>query len=116
VLAAVIILVIAYSALFSPDKARHPVPSTYTLITGEPSSSTGLSRGFSSIVRFRFSEAQEFNPHSISIFMFFLIQLCMRILINVFYSPLNKVIGMKLTVGIDSILSFILMLILMPVV
>jgi hypothetical protein len=81
VLASCIILIFIYSAVFSPDRSRHPIPSVHTLITGEPTASTGLSRGFSAIMRFRFDEARNYNIYSIRIFLFFLIQFFVRIVI-----------------------------------
>jgi len=69
----------AYAAIFSPSLGRYPILSSQQLLTGESTLSTGLSRGFSSIARFRFEEARKFNPYSIRIFSFFLLQLLMRI-------------------------------------
>jgi hypothetical protein len=57
----------------------HPIPSGSELLTGNDSISTGLSRSFSSIVRFDFTEAREYNPYGIRIFLFFLVQFFMRI-------------------------------------
>lgn len=78
-LAGFILLIFLYSAIFSPEKNNYPIHSSYKIITGNDSMSTGLSRGFSSIIRFRFEEALRYNPFSIRIFMFFLIQLLLRI-------------------------------------
>lgn len=44
--------------------------------------SRGLTRAFSQILRFNFSEAIAYNPYSIKIFLFFLIQLATRFVIN----------------------------------
>jgi hypothetical protein len=44
--------------------------------------SRGLTRAFSQIMRFNFHEAICFNPYSVKIFLFFLIQLIVRLLIN----------------------------------
>jgi hypothetical protein len=78
-LAGCIFLIFIYSAIFSPQRARHPIPSSHTLITGEPTKSTGLSRAFSAIVRLKFSEARAYNVYGIRIFLFFLIQFFIRI-------------------------------------
>ena len=45
-----ILLLFFYSALYSPA-GGHPVPSLYTLLSGKPSPTAGLSRSFSAIVR-----------------------------------------------------------------
>lgn len=44
--------------------------------------SRGLTRAFSQILRFNFSSAISYNPYSIKIFLFFLIQLIARLFIN----------------------------------
>lgn len=45
--------------------------------------SRGLTRAFSQILRFNFQEAIAFNPYCLKIFLFFLIQLFLRIFINI---------------------------------
>jgi len=75
----VLILILAYSALFSPEKKNHPIPSGSRYISGKPVPSTGLSRSFSAIVRFRFDDARRYNPHGIRLFLFFFMQVFMRI-------------------------------------
>ncbi len=44
--------------------------------------SRGLTRAFAQILRFNFDEAILYNPYSIKVFSFFLIQLIVRFLIN----------------------------------
>lgn len=44
--------------------------------------SRGLTRAFSQILRFNLDEAIRFNPYSLKIFSFFLMQLILRFLIN----------------------------------
>lgn len=44
--------------------------------------SRGLTRAFAQILRFNFSEAIAYNPYSIKIFLFFLIQLVTRFFIS----------------------------------
>ena len=79
ILAGIILCIFLYSALFSPEGGKHPVPSFYTQLTGEVSPSTGLSRSFSAIVRGDFDLANNFNPIGLQIFLFFAIQFCFRI-------------------------------------
>ena len=79
ILAGIILCIFIYSALFSPEGGKHPVPSFYTQLTGYESPSTGLSRSFSAIVRGDFDLANNFNPIGLQIFLFFAIQFCFRI-------------------------------------
>ncbi|MFA8434109.1 MAG: DUF2752 domain-containing protein [Marinifilaceae bacterium] len=79
VLAGIILGIFLYSGLFSYEFPQHPIPSQFTKITGYPSSSTGLSRSFSAIVRGEFNEAHQLNPYGLDIFLFFLLQLIFRI-------------------------------------
>jgi hypothetical protein len=75
----VLILILAYSALFSPERNNHPIPSGSRFFSSATVPSTGLSRSFSAIMRFRFHDAHRFNPHGIRLFLFFFMQLFMRI-------------------------------------
>jgi len=77
VFAGIIIAVFVYSFLFGPER-QHPIPSGSVIFHGD-SPSTGLSRSFSAIVRFEFAEAKAWNPYGIRIFLFFFIQLLMRV-------------------------------------
>jgi hypothetical protein len=79
VFAGIILSVILYSLAFSPDTTRHPVPSGSQWLSGEATVSMGLSRSFSSIVRFDYESARRHNPFGIRIFAFFLVQLLMRL-------------------------------------
>jgi hypothetical protein len=75
----VLILILAYSAVFSPEKKNYPVPSGSRFFTNARVSSTGLSRSFSAIMRFRFQDARRYNQNGIRLFLFFFIQIFMRI-------------------------------------
>jgi len=79
VFAGIIISVILYSLVFSAAGASHPIPSGSQWVAGEASLSTGLSRSFSSVVRFDFESARRQNPYGIRIFAFFLLQLLLRL-------------------------------------
>jgi hypothetical protein len=76
----IIVGVLLYSAIISPDDGHYPLSSNYKTITGEDTLSTGLSRSFSCIVRLRFEEARLYNEFSFRIFTFFIIQLLMRLI------------------------------------
>jgi hypothetical protein len=102
ILAGIIALVFIYSGLFSPDKARHPIPSNAQILSGENPYSKGLSRAFSSIIRLEFKQAREYNKDSIRIFSFFLLQFFMRLSLIPLYKRFNKAKAIILT---DIILS-----------
>ena len=84
-LALIIAGVLVYSLVFSPDKGDYPVACVHELLTGEPCVSCGLSHSFSLILRGRFEEALDWNPHGIRLFLFFSGQLLMRILFSFLY-------------------------------
>ena len=79
ILAGVILLIMGYSLFYSPDENRYPVPCVHEKLTGEPCPSCGLSHAFSLIVRGRISEAMEWNSYSMRVFIFFAVQMLMRI-------------------------------------
>jgi hypothetical protein len=85
----IIVPIILYSLVFSADGLKHPVPSGTVLMRDKDTLSTGLSRSFSEIVRLNFKQARLYNPYGIRIFLFFMIQLLLRItaLIIIFYFP-----------------------------
>jgi hypothetical protein len=75
----ILLSVLLYSILYSPERQQRPVPSGIQLFFGKTSPSTGLSHSFSALVRFEFQLAKEYNPYGLRIFLFFIIQLGMRI-------------------------------------
>jgi hypothetical protein len=83
--AGVILLIIAYSGIFSPDTNNYPVVCIHEKLTGEPCFSCGLSHSFSLIVRGRIEEAYKWNIYGMQVFLFFLSQLIMRIAFSIFY-------------------------------
>lgn len=85
VLTGVILLVMIYSIVFSPDKDDYPVTCIHEKLTGEPCVSCGLSHSFSLILRGRFNEAYEWNVYGMRVFLFFALQLLMRIAFSLFY-------------------------------
>ena len=109
VLAALIILIFAYSAFFKPGDEQYPVKCIHEQVTGQSCPSCGLSRSFSSIMRGDLKAAEEYNDYGMRVFLFFLFHLVMR-LSNIVYL-LRKPINIKNLVLIDSaiaIISFIL--------
>lgn len=84
-LASVILLVIAYSGIFSPEENNYPVTCLHEKLTGEPCVSCGLSHSFSLIVRGRINEAYQWNLYGMRVFLFFASQLILRVAFSVFY-------------------------------
>ena len=83
--AGVIMLIFAYSGIFSPEKNNYPVSCIHEQLTGQPCVSCGLSHSFSLIVRGRFTEAYQWNIYGMRIFLFFASQLILRIAFSIFY-------------------------------
>ena len=83
--AGVILLIIAYSGIFSPVKDNYPVVCIHQKLTGQPCFSCGLSHSFSLIVRGRISEAYQWNIYGMRVFLFFASQLILRIVFSIFY-------------------------------
>jgi len=83
--AGVILLVMAYSGFFSPEKDNYPVICLHEKLTGEPCISCGLSHSFSLIVRGRIDEAYTWNHYGMRIFLFFAAQLVIRVVFSIFY-------------------------------
>jgi hypothetical protein len=77
--AGVILLLIAYSGIFSPDKSNFPIACIHEKLTGEPCLSCGLSHSFSLIVRGRLAEAYQWNIYGMRVFIFFVSQLILRL-------------------------------------
>jgi hypothetical protein len=83
--AGVIMLIFAYSGIFSPEKDNYPVTCLHEQLTGEPCISCGLSHSFSLIIRGRIAEAYQWNMYGMRVFLFFASQLIMRIRFSFLY-------------------------------
>jgi len=83
--AGVIVLIIAYSGIFSPVKDNYPVTCIHEKLTGQQCVSCGLSHSFSLIVRGEIAEAYKWNQNGMRVFLFFVSQLFLRIVFSVFY-------------------------------
>ncbi len=79
VFAGIIVMILAYSAIFSAEKDNYPVPCIHEKITGEECPSCGISHSFSLIMRGRIGEAYDWNTNGMRVFLFFFSQLLMRI-------------------------------------
>jgi hypothetical protein len=85
VFAGVILLIIAYAGIFSPDKNNYPVICIHEKVTGLPCFSCGLSHGFSLILRGRLSEAYIWNAYAVRVFLFFISEFIIRIIFSIYY-------------------------------
>jgi hypothetical protein len=85
ILTGVILLILAYSGFFSPEKDNYPVVCIHEKLTGEPCVSCGLSHSFSLILRGKISEAYKWNIYGLRVFIFFAAQLVMRVVFSIFY-------------------------------
>jgi hypothetical protein len=74
-----------YSAFFSPDTGNYPIVCVHEKLTGEPCPSCGMSHSFSLILQGRVDEAIEWNQFSVRVFLFFFLQLFLRLLFSVRY-------------------------------
>ena len=83
--AGVILLILAYSGFFSPEKNDYPIICMHEKLTGEPCVSCGLSHSFSLIVRGRIDEAYQWNRYAMRVFLFFVSQLILRVVFSIFY-------------------------------
>lgn len=101
---AIIMAIIFYSLIFV---SNHPIPALLTDTTGIIPPSKGLSRAFSMIVRGKIDAALQLNPHSIRIFMFFALQLLIRI-VAIFLSNKTKIKESTL-IKVDIMISILLL-------
>ncbi len=85
ILAGVVLIVMAYSGIFSPDRNNYPVVCMHEKILGIKCFSCGLSHSFSLIVRGRIAEAYRWNIYGMQVFLFFLLQLIMRVVFSLIY-------------------------------
>lgn len=84
-LAGVIIIIMIYSGIFSPETNNYPVECVHEKVTGQQCVSCGLSHSFSLIIRGKIYEAYAWNSYGLRIFLFFAGQLIMRILFSKIY-------------------------------
>ena len=84
-LAGVILLIIAYSGIFSPVKDNYPVICVHEKLTGEHCASCGLSHSLSLILRGKADEAYQWNIYGMRVFLFFISQLVLRFAFSIYY-------------------------------
>ena len=85
IFAGILLMIFAYSGIFSPQKDNYPVACIHEKLTGQPCISCGLSHSFSLIVRGKFNQAYEWNVYGMRVFLFFLAQLIMRLAFSISY-------------------------------
>ena len=109
VFAGVIVLMLIYSGIFSPEKNNYPVVCIHERLTGEPCFSCGLSHSFSLIVRGKIDEAYQWNQYGMRVFLFFFAQLIFRI--DFLRLSLKRPENLKQLIIYDSIASLTIFLI-----
>ena len=107
-IAAIILGILLYSALFTPGENTHPVRCVYIEYAGTSCPTCGLSEGFSQMVRGNLAGARESNVNTIPLFSFFLLQLFMRAFAS--FALYRNMIPKKLIAAGDSSLSLVLFL------
>ncbi|MBS1233957.1 MAG: hypothetical protein H6R34_521 [Bacteroidetes bacterium] len=75
----VLLGILSYSALFSAARNNYPIPSSIETLKKGKEISWGLSRSFSELMRGRIDSARMYNEHGPRIFLFFLVQVFMRL-------------------------------------
>jgi len=85
VFAGVIMLIMLYSGIFSPDTGDYPVVCIHEKLTGQPCASCGLSHSFSLILRGRINDAYMWNENGLRVFIFFAAQFLFRIFFSWYY-------------------------------
>ena len=108
IFAGIIACIMLYSGIFSAQKNNHPIVCSHMALTGKPCPTCGISRSFSEMVRGRFESARNYNPYGPKIFLFFLVQLFLRLGISLLIS--RKPSAEKYTWPADAIISILLLL------
>lgn len=107
-LAGIIGLMFLYSGLFSAEKSKYPIHCQFERTFNKPCPTCGMSRAFSELLRLRVNKALEYNKYSLRIFVFFLIQFLLRILLIVLpigrWQKYRVVISCDITIFVLSLL------------
>lgn len=104
----------AYSYFFYPN--AHPVDCMVKSYTGKDCPSCGFSRAFSHYTHFQFKEGRSFNALSYPVFLFFLGQFFLRMLVLSFYLFSDRQIN-RTAIKIDAAISILwFLLAFLPVV
>lgn len=81
----VVLAILIYSGIFSPEKNNYPVVCYHEKLTGMQCASCGLSHSFSFIVRGNITGAYMANVYGMRIFLFFVLQMIMRVVFSILF-------------------------------
>jgi hypothetical protein len=98
----VTLVIIGYSFLFSPALNNYPIHSLCDKyhVPQQRCVSKGLSRAFSYIVRFEFDKAEKMNKFAPRIFLFFFVQMLLRMFLILFNKRTsNRIIWLDIIVS-----------------
>jgi hypothetical protein len=110
IISAVAILVIfLYSLIFPVGYNDYPVVCIHRSHTGVKCPSCGLSHSFSALMHGDFQSANEYNPNGLLVFLFFLIQLLLRISFS--FVLIRNIFPYRKTATIDSAITVFLFII-----
>jgi hypothetical protein len=108
IFAGIILAIFIYSGIYSPDKNNHPIKCIHEELLGAKCPTCGMSRGFSAIVRGQINDALVYQQNSVSVFLFFLLQLVFRL--TSIWLLLKTKIQLKIITNTDITLSLLLFL------
>ena len=108
IFAGIILAIFIYSGIYSPDKNNHPIKCIHEELLGAKCPTCGMSRGFSAIVRGHINDALVYQQNSVSVFLFFLLQMVFRL--TSIWLLLKTKIQLKIITNTDITLSLLLFL------
>lgn len=108
IFAGIILAIFIYSGIYSPDKNNHPIKCIHEELLGAKCPTCGMSRGFSAIVRGHINDALVYQQNSVSVFLFFLLQMVFRLTST--WLLLKSKIQLKIITNTDITLSLLLFL------
>ena len=109
IFAGIILAIFFYSAFYSPDSNAYPIRCVHEQLLGKQCPTCGMSHAFSALVRLQFDKANAFQPNAFAVFLFFIIQLAMRI--SAIVLIIKTSISIKSIVYTDIVVSIALFLI-----
>ena len=108
IFAGIILAIFIYSGIYSPDKNNHPIKCIHEELLGSKCPTCGMSRGFSAVVRGHINDALVYQQNSVSVFLFFLLQMVFRLTST--WLLLKTKIQLKIITNTDITLSLLLFL------
>ena len=107
IFAGIILLVMVYSGIFSAGN-EHPIDCVYQKTHNIPCATCGLSKSFSEMLRGNFDKANDYNENGMPLFLFFIVQLIMRVTGTIVFS--KNLINPKILITTDALVSIFLFL------